>query len=402
MLKRFRQLFGTVMMLLVLIGITEKVSAVEAIVKLVGDIKEGNGSYEYPYVINSREIKFRVEVSGINKETTLYWPQIHMDGYRSCATQFQAKDLTLAQVTTTEFAYTADMVGWYYIRVDLNVNNTGYVMQNFETHILHVYCRVPPSNQYSIPYNPPRNNQKPIAIGRILNAIGGSGSYPDPYIIDSPIVKFRIDETNDPDGLLEIKEGLFLWAIHMYGFHPIYANGQEVLKAEDTYLHYDEIIGTVYQWDTRERPSTDGYYMLFVPAIDKHGEKSIIPMYFFKYNGNVSTNPVLSLSTTLIDLGATDKIAYLKINNIGSSALTWSAAVDGSVPWVTKISPSSGYLNAGASSQVQVTIDRTKVSDGYYQCSILFQSNGGSGAVKILVSVQLPPTPPKNISILIP
>ncbi|MBN1155699.1 hypothetical protein JXB12_12345 [candidate division KSB1 bacterium] len=399
---KLRSIIYISVIFILMLGAAERAVAVDATVKLVSDIKEGNGSYDLPYVINSREIKFRVEVTGVDKENTLYWPQIHMDGYRSCATQFHIKDMNLEQVTTREFSYTADMAGWYYLRVDINVNGSGYVMQNFETHILHVYCRVPTSNQYTEPYNPPINNQRPVARGRILNTIRGSGSYPDPFIIDSPIVKFRIDETYDPDGSRDISEGLFLWAIHMYGHHPVYANGQEVLKAEDTYLYYNEMEGTVYQWDTRERPATDGYYMLFVTATDRHGEKGLIPMYFFRYDGDTPTNPVLSLSTSSIDLGTNDNIAYLTVNNIGANGLSWSATVDSSVPWVKTISPSSGYLNAGAKSPVQITVDRSRVSEGSYQCNVYFQSNGGSAILKLLMNVQLPPSPPKNITILNP
>jgi len=392
-------IFPMLLILLLSSGAMNNLFAVSAEIKILSDIKEGNGSYDYPFVIDTKEIKYKIEVYGEDKENTLYWPQVHMDGYRSCATQQHFMDLTLEEVHNREFSYTADMAGWYYLRVDLNVNGEGYKMQNFETMMIHVYCRVP-TYDYSEPYSPPSWNRKPISIGKILNSVKGTGSFNDPFTLDSPIIKFRIDDSYDPDGVQDLKEGLFLWAIHMKGHHPIYSNGQQVMDAVDTYMSYDEIQGAIYEWDTRDRLSEDGYYMLFVAAIDKHGEKADIPMYFFKYDGDTQSNPILNLSTTLLDLGEQADFGIVTISNIGVNGLTWSATVEGNASWITDISPNQGYIGSGGSNKIQISIDRNSIEEGSNEGTILFESNGGSSRLRVVTSLQVAPMPPQNVTIL--
>jgi hypothetical protein len=240
---------------------------------VLSDIKEGSGTYFEPYVINSNLVEWKVNISGTDKENILYKVDVHMEHYRSCATVHEWKNLTYQDIQARDgkFEYAAEMSGWYYLRIDIMEDGEYNELKDARTH---VFFRVPPVNSYTLPYTPPSNNRKPEPRIEILNEIGGSGSYSDPYVIDSPIVEFRIDGTSDPDGEEDLINGVFLWAIHMDGHHPVYAKEQGTRIASESFLYYSEMKNVIFTWDTRERPSTDGQYTLHLPVIDQHGEKN--------------------------------------------------------------------------------------------------------------------------------
>ncbi|MCK5738613.1 hypothetical protein KAH55_05505, partial [bacterium] len=198
----------------------------------------GNGSDAEPFLIHQQTMKFHVDLTEDQKaEDVRYWVQVHMASYRSCTTQYQEKDLSWQQLEGREFEYTADMTGWYYLRVDVERDG----VYNEEARI-HVYVETPPLKPYTLPYTPPAWNVLPQPACEIMNAVSGSGDYTNPYILDSPIMQFRIDGSTDPNGEDDLRYGLFLWAIHMHGgLHPVYCKNENEPLAKNTFLYYDEI-----------------------------------------------------------------------------------------------------------------------------------------------------------------
>jgi hypothetical protein len=248
-------------------------SSVSASINVLSDIEEGAGSYFEPYVLNNNFVEWQIHIDGANKENFLYKVDVHMEHYRSCATVEKWDDLTWEDIQARDgkFQYTTTMPGWYYLRIDVNENGTYEELTDARTHI---FFRIPPVKPYTLPYSPPPENLKPEPGAEILNSIGGSGGYTDPFVIDSPIIEFRIDVTTDPNGEEDLMYGVYLWAIHMDGHHPVYAKEQGTRIAEESFLYYHEVKNVIFTWDTRERPSTDGRYTLHVPVIDQYGEKN--------------------------------------------------------------------------------------------------------------------------------
>ena len=371
---------------------------VQGVITFLSDVEEGKGTYESPYVINSTELKWRVdETNGPNKENVLYRIDVHLDGYRSCATQVSYKDLSWSDLQGRIFTYTADMSGWYYIRID--INETGEYYQSTR---MNIYCRVPPFNSYDIPYNPPVGNAKPVAVPNFVNKIKGTGIYTNPIIISGPIIKFRIDDSYDPDGESDLINGVFVWAIHSHGHHPIYAKGQQVTDAIDTFLLYPEIQGKIYEWDTRERLSTTGYYVLYVPVIDQHGEQAVIVPYHIKCDGDASSDPVLYVNPVNLNFNNSNTSKTFTIQNVGGGILNWSLSENPDQDWLVSITPGSGSIASNVSSSVNVTVDRSGVADSDYSGTILVTSNGGDQNVNVLMRIDEPPQPPQSVHIVNP
>jgi hypothetical protein len=186
------------------------------------------------------------------------------------------------------------------------------------------------------------------------------------------------------------------------GYHPKYCKIEAELVASKTYLYYNEIKGVVFEWDTRERPSADGYYYMVVPIIDQHGAKSIDKEYFFKYDGGTDTKPYLSISLGELDFGSDTESMPITVKNAGSGVLTWTALESPDQPWIKSISPATGSLNADGSTKITVTVDRKSLSEGRHASIIKINSNAGSEEIDIICSVGEAPLSPQNIQVMVP
>ncbi|MBN1264248.1 MAG: hypothetical protein JXA25_02060 [Anaerolineales bacterium] len=254
-------------------------SLVSGAITVTSSIKEGYGSYFEPYVVDSTEIKFNVQVSGADKENALYQVTVHMEHYRSCTVQKRWDNLTYQDLLNRngEFTFDAPMAGWYYLRI--NINEDGDFVE-YKPARTHVYSRVPPVNSFSLPYIHPASNHSPAPELTILNSTGGSGTHGDPLVINGTAIRFRVDHTSDRDGSSDITNGVMFWAIQTDGHHPIYSGGQQISDPAATFLYNEDFTGAVYSWDTTENPSSDGQYSLHLCVIDQHGEKDEIRVAF--------------------------------------------------------------------------------------------------------------------------
>ena len=93
--------------------------------------------------------------------------------------------------------------------------------------------------------------------------------------------------------------------------------------------------------------------------------------------------PVMVVSPTALDFGASETSLTFDINNTGDGKLHWAAtASNGKVT----LSETSGALNFGAVT-ITVTVDRSGVPVGSYELPIAVASDGGSQEVTVSVTV---------------
>lgn len=94
----------------------------------------------------------------------------------------------------------------------------------------------------------------------------------------------------------------------------------------------------------------------------------------------------ITLSTSILDFGASDTELIFNINNVNSSgAATWTIS-DVSSP-IESVAPMSGTTNLGQSSSVKVTIDRSKVSGNENTSFIINVTDGGSLSMKVKAEI---------------
>jgi len=97
-------------------------------------------------------------------------------------------------------------------------------------------------------------------------------------------------------------------------------------------------------------------------------------------------DPELSVSTTSLDFGSTDTEKTFNITNSGEGTLEWTLTSDQN--WLS-VSPTSGSTTT-ESETINVTVDRSNLSDGSYSGTITIQPNVGS-AKSISVQMVVPP-----------
>jgi len=231
--------------------LTNQHTARSAGIDIISNKVGGSGTWESPYIINTNIIKWKVIIANDGAYTTSIKPS----GYRSCATLLECGEIYQVQTDNQIFEWRG-MAGKYKIKLDT---------PNGDELLVFVHCRVPPLQEYSLPYTPPNTNSPVIRID-VDNKISGSGTSVDPYVVNGPIIKFNFDGSSGMTG------GVINWAINTDGNHPIYSGGQAITNALDTFTIWDtEVSGKIFQWDTRERVSNTGEYNIEAYAIDKYG-----------------------------------------------------------------------------------------------------------------------------------
>jgi hypothetical protein len=82
----------------------------------------------------------------------------------------------------------------------------------------------------------------------------------------------------------------------------------------------------------------------------------------------------------------------VSLQNSGGAPIEWKAAVNQSNNWLS-VTPTSGQLAIGDSTNVTIAIDATALQAGTYQGTITFSSNGGSEQVTVNVTISSSLTP---------
>ena len=109
----------------------------------------------------------------------------------------------------------------------------------------------------------------------------------------------------------------------------------------------------------------------------------------FFAGGGTPLTPVLSVSPTTLDFGASNTTMQFQITNTGDGTLTWTVTENPDKAWITDITPSSGDGDA----TVTVTVDRSQLSGDTDSGTLLVASNGGDQNVTVNIS-GIPPTLP--------
>ncbi len=94
----------------------------------------------------------------------------------------------------------------------------------------------------------------------------------------------------------------------------------------------------------------------------------------------------LELSVTQLDFGEDNNNLPLEISNSGEGVLTWSIVED--LEWLSA-SPGSGDITTGKTS-VTITVDRSKLPEGVSSGTVVFNSNGGSKTLTIVIGKPQP------------
>ncbi|MFA5103410.1 MAG: choice-of-anchor D domain-containing protein [Candidatus Thermoplasmatota archaeon] len=153
-----------------------------------------------------------------------------------------------------------------------------------------------------------------------------------------------------------------------------------------------DILVSNHQTSTTYDPGTMGYsttYYWKIIAFDNHGASTTGPVWRF----TTTDPPQLCYSTSSINFGTYyqgDPVPSktFEIWNCGGETLTYSLSE--SIPWMTSMSPTSG-TSTGEHDTITIGGINTQTMEGYYEGYIYISSNGGSGSVRVYITVIKPP-----------
>lgn len=94
--------------------------------------------------------------------------------------------------------------------------------------------------------------------------------------------------------------------------------------------------------------------------------------------------PQLSVSPATIDFGSTLVMSQVELKNTGTGNMTWSASTGAS--WIS-LSSTSGDINAGGKTSINVMLNKGGLAPGNYNSSVLFNSNGGQQNLSVSMNV---------------
>ncbi len=94
----------------------------------------------------------------------------------------------------------------------------------------------------------------------------------------------------------------------------------------------------------------------------------------------------LQVQPLKLDYGAILTQTSFTIKNVGNADLNWSAQNKNSDAWIKEFLPVSGKVEPGKSQEIQVSVDRSGLTDSTYHGVISISSNGGSENVELLLT----------------
>ena len=95
--------------------------------------------------------------------------------------------------------------------------------------------------------------------------------------------------------------------------------------------------------------------------------------------------PILKVTPTFINFGATDTQVTFQINNGGVGTLNWSIVENPDKPWLTSIDPISGTNDA----VVTITVDRNQLATNLDSTFLKITSNGGAQDIFVAILKQM-------------
>ncbi|MBN2091175.1 FG-GAP repeat protein [candidate division KSB1 bacterium] len=95
--------------------------------------------------------------------------------------------------------------------------------------------------------------------------------------------------------------------------------------------------------------------------------------------------PILSLSPTLLDFGATTAELKLNITNSGGSPLSWKIIKGANLNWITSVVPDTGDIVSAQTMAITIKVDRTNLAVGDYSGTLTVGSNAGNQTVNVKI-----------------
>ncbi|MBN2090756.1 T9SS type A sorting domain-containing protein [candidate division KSB1 bacterium] len=185
-----------------------------------------------------------------------------------------------------------------------------------------------------------------------------------------------------PDGTYQVR--LHLAEIYFTArdrrYMDVKIEGTQVLSSLDIYRQVGHDAALIYNYGNIA--VNDGRLDIEFSAMKDKAKISAIEVF-----ASVTT-PSLAVSATTLDFGTLTTSLSFTVSNSGSGSLNWSTAENPDQSWLTTMQPNSGTLTGGASQQVQVTVDRSGLTDGNYTGLIDIISNGGNRQIQVSLSVQ--------------
>lgn len=105
----------------------------------------------------------------------------------------------------------------------------------------------------------------------------------------------------------------------------------------------------------------------------------------------ISQIPFLEIETTDLNFLSILTKRDFTIKNCGTAQLNWSAQNMTNDPWLIAISPSTGTLAPHDSQLVDITIDRTGLTDSLYTGNIQIETNGGDQTLSVVFETKNKP-----------
>lgn len=100
----------------------------------------------------------------------------------------------------------------------------------------------------------------------------------------------------------------------------------------------------------------------------------------------IPAQPILNVSTTLLDYSSDKLLLPIEIRNEGAGQLTWN--ITANKTWISP-DPTNGVTNANVST-VNISIDRNHLGKTTYTGAVVVSSNAGSATINVTVNVNGP------------
>jgi len=131
-----------------------------------------------------------------------------------------------------------------------------------------------------------------------------------------------------------------------------------------------------------------GTYSATIPITPSVGPVTTVTVTLNNLPPDLIVSPTALTITAMT--GSNPSPQVITLTHSGSGTVTWSAAGLPSASWVS-ITPVSGSINAGGSSNLTVTVNATGLTPGTYSSTILITPIVGSGATTVTVTLTVTP-----------
>ncbi|MBN1265533.1 MAG: hypothetical protein JXA25_08575 [Anaerolineales bacterium] len=242
-----------------------------AVITVLNNTSEQMYDFSNTTILDTKTIRFRIDESydpdGNNQlhDGGTYYVNIHSRRFLGCGVVWHEVDQSYAHINGRVFEVTLDEIGYYSIELTVT-DNTG---REGSTRF-YFYTMVSP-----LDLGPePTSNQPPDPDITVVNDFTGNGSRNNPFRITDDTLYFNMLSSSDPNGSLDLQQGLFAYQIDADNMHPLHAHGYTYQYMLDQNFSFDVgLIGNenefsidAYVIDRWGRVSLESFYFSLLPA----------------------------------------------------------------------------------------------------------------------------------------